>query len=204
MANDDETAPIDDDGLEQIRAAAAKQQHSGDDKADSPGQRRRPRKRANPPVPRTFVEQTNPISPPVLPTESPVAEAAPESVSAEPARISEAADAAGPLASPVDHGSTAEPLAPAAGIARTEPASAAPVEAARADSGHWQPGSRLSARVNPNPAPVRRKSSDRGLIVAAVILVVALLVAIGLYLVANAVVSDDGLPVDGQETEQSE
>jgi len=42
------------------------------------------------------------------------------------------------------------------------------------------------------------------MVVAAVILVVALLVAIGLYLVANAIVSDDGPTADVEETEQIE
>jgi len=196
MTNDDDTSPIDDDALEQIRAEAVRQQSTGDETIAAPGVRRRPRKRAKPASQPPAADRPNPTAPPDFAVEAPVAETSPKPVPVPHPETEQSIDAAAPDTEPVDP-------APPSGFGSSHNA---PVQRDTADAepSSWQPGSRLSTRVNPNPVPVLRKSSDRGMVVAAVILVVALLVAIGLYLVANAIVSDDGPTADVEETEQIE
>jgi len=78
--------------------------------------------------------------------------------------------------------------------ADTRPAVTQQVAAPR----YWEPGPRLHARVHSDAAPMSIASRpDRGARIATAILAVALLIAIGLYLLANVLVDDSG---DVQET----
>jgi len=191
----DETSPVDTDALARIRDEAVKSQ-AASSPVSSTGARRRPRKRAGSESgPTTSVSRPERIgmSPPSM-----GAEAVPEFDYPEEElklwALSESAVAP-----------TAVGLAPAG----SESVGAdLPLDrnSAPDSSGYWQPGSRLGVRVNDKPPPLAvRKSSGRGALLAFVIVALAIVIAVGLYLLANALVDGDEGPVEGNDgTEQSE
>lgn len=67
-----------------------------------------------------------------------------------------------------------------------------------APSGYWQPGTRLSSRVS-TPVATARSVETRAWWIAGLIIIVALLVAVALWLVALRIQSGDNTPDDDSD-----
>lgn len=174
MTREDETEPIHDDALDRIRAEAVKRQQ---DQVTTAAEKVGTRRR---PRQRTSAEN-DPPSVPAMPTaDSPPLLAAATQVDVESVSSTQMSQSA-QTASNFD-----------SAMPSVEPE-------------YWQPGSRLGGRVSPeSAADFSSTTKDRGLMLAAAILVVAILVAVGLYVLGSVLASDDGSPVGIDGTEQSE
>lgn len=87
-------------------------------------------------------------------------------------------------------GDVTSELSPAEGITTSAATASSPSSSTESLPGYWQPDTRLSGRVN---APVRppRSAESRAWWIAAIIVFTALLIAVGLWLAALWIQSND-------------